>query len=61
MINKLGGTRAILAYMFSLALIAACFYSGIASDKFAILGTITSNVIMFYFSNKATKDKPIAE
>lgn len=58
MVKKLGGTRAILAYGFALAFIGGCFASGVSDIKFTALATMTTTVVMHYFSNKATKDKP---
>jgi len=59
MITKLGGTRAILAYALVAAFIAACFVPNISTGKFTALGTMATTAVVFYFSNKATKDKPI--
>jgi len=58
MVKKLGGTRAILAYVLVGAFVAACFVPAVAGDKFAALGTMATTGVVFYFSNKATKDKP---
>jgi len=57
MIEKLGGTRAILAYALALAFIGGCFYTGMSDVKFTALGTMTTSAMMFYFANKATLDK----
>jgi hypothetical protein len=59
MVEKLGGTRAILAYVLTAAFVAACFVPGITEFKFTALGTLTTTGIVFYFSNKATLDKPV--
>ncbi len=58
MIKKLGGTRAILAYALTGAFIVACFAPVVTGDKFTALGTMATTGIVFYFGNKATKDKP---
>jgi hypothetical protein len=58
MIRKIGGTRAILAFLLVLAFIGACFVPQVSGDKFLALGTMTTTAITFYFANKATKDKP---
>jgi len=58
MIKKIGGTRAILAYALVGAFIAACFIPGVTDAKFTALGTMATTGVVFYFSNKATKDKP---
>ena len=58
MIRKLGGTRAILAYLLVAAFVAACFVPGVSEVKFTALGTMATTAVVFYFSNKATKDKP---
>ena len=58
MIKKLGGTRAILAYGLVAAFIVACFVPGVSGDKFTALGTMTTTGVVFYFGNKATRDKP---
>jgi hypothetical protein len=58
MVKKLGGTRAILAYLLVGAFIAACFITSVSNDKFLALGTMTTTAVTFYLSNKATKDKP---
>jgi len=57
MIKKLGGTRAILAYVLVGAFVAACFVPGVSETKFAALGTMATTGVTFYFANKATKDK----
>lgn len=57
MLQKLGGTRAILAYMLTGAAIAACFIPGVSDVKFTALITLATTVSAFYFANKATKDK----
>ena len=58
MIKKLGGTRAILAYMLTLGFLAGCF-THMDAVKFTALATMATTGITYYFSNKATKDKPI--
>lgn len=58
MVRKLGGTRAILAYMLVGSAIAACFTPGVSDIKFTALTTLATTVAAFYFANKATKDKP---
>jgi hypothetical protein len=57
MIKKLGGTRAILAYALVGAFIAGCFVPSVSGDKFTALGTMATTGVVFYFGNKATKDK----
>jgi hypothetical protein len=57
MINKLGGTRAILAYALVGAFIAGCFVPGVSETKFGALATMATTGVTFYFANKATKDK----
>ena len=56
MVRKLGGTRAILAYMLVLAFIAACF-AHVSDTKFTALGSLATMALAWYYSNKATKDK----
>jgi len=58
MVKKLGGTRAILAYALVGAFIAGCFVPGVTEVKFTALGTMATTAVVFYFTNKATKDKP---
>lgn len=58
MLKQLGGTRAILAYLLVGAFIGACFVSSISDVKFTALGTMATTAVVFYFSNKATKDTP---
>ena len=57
MVRKLGGTRAILAYMLVLAFIGACFVPGVGDTKFTALGSLATMALAWYYSNKATKDK----
>jgi len=57
MIKKFGGTRAILAYALTGAFIIACFTPAVSGNKFTALGTMATTGIVFYFGNKATKDK----
>jgi hypothetical protein len=59
MVEKLGGTRAILAYALVGAFIAGCFVTGMSDVKFTALGTLATTGVVFYFSNKATLDKPV--
>ncbi len=56
MIEKAGGTRAILAYMLMAGFIAACFLN-ISDARFTALGTMATTGVVFYFSNKATLDQ----
>jgi hypothetical protein len=57
MVEKLGGTRAILAYALVGAFIAACFVSGVSDVKFTALGTMATTGIVYYFANKSTLDQ----
>jgi len=61
MVKKLGGTRAILAYVLVSAFVAACFIPSVSVEKFTALGTMATTAVVFYFSNKATRDKPTVE
>jgi hypothetical protein len=56
MINKLGGTRAILAFLLTIAFIAGCF-STMTDIKFTSLGSMALMALTYYFANKSTKDK----
>jgi|GEM_PF-3417045 len=58
MIKKLGGTRAILAFTLTGAVIVACFVPNMSVEKFSVLGTMAAAAQAYYFSNKATLDKP---
>lgn len=62
MIKKLGGTRAVLAYMvvigFFLITILA-IYNKVPEVVLASVSGLATMVVSFFFSNKATKDRPI--
>jgi hypothetical protein len=56
--KKSFSTRAILAYLLVSAFIAGCFVPSMSEVKFTALGTMATTAVVFYFSNKATLDKP---
>jgi len=57
MLKQLGGTRAILAYLLTGAVIGGCFYTGMSDIKFTALVTLATTALSFYFANRSTLDK----